>query len=88
MKPREPFHAVGEDIRKAQAMFEESLQQDQAKWTEEADRDVERLKLILRDKHRTQERADKAHAIREKVYQERQAQLQREEQDLGRGSFS
>lgn len=66
----------------------EELSKDQDKWTEEVDRDVERLKLILRDKHRTQERADKAHAIREKVYQERRETIAREEQDLGRGSFS
>lgn len=66
----------------------EELSKDQDKWTEEADRDVERLKLILRDKHRTQERADKAHAIREKLYQERQAMLKVEEETLGRGSWS
>lgn len=66
----------------------EELSKDQDKWTEEVDRDVERLKLILRDKHRTQERADKAHAIREKLYQERQAMLKVEEETLGRGSWS
>lgn len=52
------------------------------------ERDQLMRELISMDRGRTQERRDKAHAIREKLYQERQAMLKVEEETLGRGSWS